>query len=69
MEYIYKKLATPNSGLDYYLELTPMLSPASWTNDGYTAVDGPVVGDYQDVTNSVPLTTDAKFIKLIIEQE
>lgn len=68
VEYVHLKRL--NSGLDYYLEITPSLNPASWDNSGYTAVESSDRGDgFSVVTNTVSTEIlDAQFIRLIIEE-
>jgi len=67
-EYIYSR-RTDDSTLAYHLETTPDLIYTAWTDSGYTVVGiGPDVGGFDTVTNQTPLAEDAKFIRVIIEQ-
>ena len=65
---IYQRLTSASSGVDYYLELNQNLVVGSWTNDGYSVTYGDASGEFQDVTNTIPVDVDAKFIQLIIEE-
>lgn len=67
--YVHPQLAADqNSGLSYYLELTPDLAIPSWTNAGYVVYGTNVTGGTFDyVTNITSTVEDKKFVRLIIE--
>ena len=68
--YVYPMRHDPSSGLSYYLVTdTDLVAAPGWTNAGYWVEGIDVTGDTFDyVTNMVPMDTDQKFIKLIIEE-
>mgnify|MGYP003573480102 FL=1 len=60
-----------DTNLVYYLETdTDLVSAPIWTNSGYivTGTNTSLVGDFDEVTNSIPTTAAQQFIQLIIEQ-
>ncbi|MCF7816426.1 MAG: hypothetical protein K9M54_00960 [Kiritimatiellales bacterium] len=67
--YVHPQLAADqNSGLSYYLELTPDLVIPSWTNADYLVYGTNVTGGTFDyVTNITGTVESKKFIRLIIE--
>lgn len=66
--FIHAQRSDPGSGLDYYLETTQELLPATWTNSGYMVTGTNVTGDAFDyVTNTVEVVDDTGFLRLIIE--
>lgn len=69
IEYVYyKRDDAVDRGLSYYLELTGNLSTPAWTNAGYE-VTGEVAAEpgFNTVTNRVPTSNAAEFIRLQIE--
>ncbi|VGO21940.1 phage tail protein [Pontiella sulfatireligans] len=66
--YVYVEQTDPSAGLDYYLNLSPSLSIPSWTNTGYSVSYGSPSDGFRDVTNTIPVDVDSKFINLIIEE-
>ena len=66
MVYVYPKLSDPDSGLDYYLEITEdLLLPGSWTNAGYSVIgEGVINTEFNAVTNVMPADSVSKFIRL-----
>jgi len=67
-EYVYSR-RTDDGSLGYHLETTPDLAYTAWTNSGYSVVGiGPDVDGFDTVTNQTSLAEDAKFIRVIIEQ-
>lgn len=55
--------------LSYYLEVTSSLTSPAWTNSGVAVTGTNVVfGDFDYVTNSIPVDVPEKFIRLIIEK-
>ena len=70
VSYIFPQLSDPNSGLDYYLELSSDLAAGTWSNTGYTVTGTNVtVGDLDFVTNALGAAEDKEFIRLRIEQD
>jgi len=70
-EYIHVQQTDPNSGLNYYLELSDNLVSNVWSTNGYTVVgSGPFTNGFDTVTNQIDTEIrDAQFIRLVIEQE
>lgn len=71
LEYIYAKRTDANAGIVYILEETEMLTLPSWTNDiqGLEVTSGTINEEFDAVTNRLPATESAQFLKLTIEEE
>ncbi len=69
MVYIHAQLKSDTS-LVYYLETAEDLLSNSWTNSGYTVTGTNVMaeGDFNFVTNTIPMTDDETFVRLMIEK-
>ena len=68
MAYVYPKLLDPDSGLDYYLELTDdLMLSGSWTNAGYSVTgEGEINTAFNAVTNTMPAASASMFVRLVI---
>jgi hypothetical protein len=70
-EYVHAKRSAPNSDISYDLEETDNLQYVDFTNNipDLVTIEGPSAHpDYNSVTNRIPTTDAARFLKLIIEQ-
>ncbi|QHI68708.1 hypothetical protein [Tichowtungia aerotolerans] len=69
MLYVYAQYKH-DTNLVYYLQTADDLMLNNWTNSGYTVLGTNVVsgGDFNFVTNSVPMTKDETFVRLVIEK-
>ena len=71
IDYVHVRRVAATNEISYALALTDNLVIGSWTtNTGYTVVGyGPVVGDFDTVTNRIDTTgKTAEFIDLVIEE-
>ena len=68
MQYLHVQ-RNDDDNLTYYLELTDNLVFGTWTNTGYTVsgADTTLGGNFDEVTNSIPMTNDQTFIRLMIK--
>ncbi len=68
-EYVYPRRKYPYSGDIHRLETTDNLVYGTWANDGSVVISGvgPIDIEFDAVTNQIPMDTDEKFIKLIVE--
>jgi hypothetical protein len=59
-----------DASLVYYLQTADDLLLNDWTNTGYTIIGTNVAdeGDFDFVTNSVPMTRDQTFVRLVVEK-
>jgi hypothetical protein len=67
-EYVHV-MRNDDDSLTYYLQTTDDLVDGLWDSVGYT-VDGTnaaTAGDFDDVTNSIPMAGDRLFIRLVVE--
>ena len=68
--YVYPRRKNPYiRGDSYSFETTDDLIYGSWTNDGSVVISGvgSIDAEFDAVTNQVPMDTDEKFIKRIVE--
>jgi hypothetical protein len=70
-EYVHAKRSAPNSDITYDLEETDNLVFIPFTNDipDLVTIEGPTADpEYNSVTNRIPTTDAARFLKLLIEE-
>ena len=68
LDYIYARRVGA-ADISYTLNTLTDLVHGTWTNTGYTVVGtGPVVDDYETVTNRIDTAVNQRFVELVIEE-
>ena len=70
--YIYKKLDTAYAeayGITYNLEVTENIEFPDWSTNNIITQTSDRIGSYVNVTNTIPVNTDTKFLKHTVINE
>lgn len=67
MVYVYAQ-RIDDALLSYRIQTSSTLVPASWSDAGYSIVGTNMAGEFNFVTNLVPISGSSKFVQLIVEQ-
>ncbi|MDZ8117706.1 PKD domain-containing protein [Pontiella agarivorans] len=67
-KYVYVRLADPDSGILYHLEVSDSMLSTNWVNTGYSVSVGEEINGFESVTNTFPMVGSNKFIRLLVEQ-